>query len=80
MQKEVAEGIGMNPATYCRKERDQRGFTVDEIERVIEFLGMNWEDVNDVFFGGRLKCGERQQEGKKIRFKRVGDRYKFIRG
>jgi DNA-binding XRE family transcriptional regulator len=56
-QKEIAKEMGVNEATYNRKEIGTRQFAILEIIQVARILGLNVDDVNEIFFDNILtKC------------------------
>lgn len=44
-QAEISKCLGMNIATYNRKENGAREFTESEIKRVCEILGVQPQDI-----------------------------------
>lgn len=53
-QKYMADGLGLSEAHYGKKERGEVEFTRAEVPKVAELLGLNWTQVNDYFFDGKL--------------------------
>ena len=49
-QYEVADGIGISRQTYNYKENGKSPFNIYEIVRVILFLNLNFDEVNEIFF------------------------------
>lgn len=48
---QAASAMGMNTATYYRKlKADGVKFTVDEMQRIIQFLNLTEEDAARIFF------------------------------
>jgi len=46
----VANAIGINPATLSRKIAGESDFKRHEIQAVKNYLGLSLEDVDDIFF------------------------------
>ena len=48
---QAASAMGMNTATYYRKlKSDGVKFTVDEMQKMIQFLNLTEEDASRIFF------------------------------
>lgn len=56
-QKQLAKKMGMTPVTFSYKERGIARFTCEEIVCLSEILGLNYTQVNDIFFDGKLPTG-----------------------
>ena len=49
--EQAASAMGMNTATYYRKlKSDGVKFTVDEMQRIIQYLNLTEEDAVRIFF------------------------------
>lgn len=44
-QTDLANLIGMSPATYCKKEQGQTDFYVKEVIKICEVLGKRPEEI-----------------------------------
>lgn len=53
-QKEMAENIGMSHMTYFRKENGVRVFNVDEVKKIADFLDLDIDEVNEIFFANSI--------------------------
>ena len=62
IQKEMAENIGISHMTYFRKENGLRDFNVDEVKKIADFLNLNLDQVNEIFFANSItKCNIKGQ-------------------
>lgn len=53
--EQAAEHIGVNPATFYRRiSRDGEKFTVSEVGKLAELLGMDSATMQNIFFDRRL--------------------------
>jgi len=50
-QVELAEKIGIDPATLSAKVNNKRPFTVAEVEAITDILKLSVKDRNAIFFG-----------------------------
>lgn len=48
--EELAKAIGMDPSTFYRKQSNAGSFTREEIGKIIEFLGLDNQAVERIFF------------------------------
>ena len=49
--EQAADHIGVNPVTFYRRiNRDGEKFTVAEVEKLAELLGMDANTMQDIFF------------------------------
>ena len=49
-QYEVADGIGLTRQTYNYKENGKSSFNIDELTRIVLFLNLTFNEVNEIFF------------------------------
>lgn len=49
-QYEVADGIGLTMQTYNYKENGKSSFNIDELTRIVLFLNLTFNEVNEIFF------------------------------
>ena len=53
--EQAAEHIGVNPATFYRRiSREGEKFTVSEVGKLAELLGMDSATLQNIFFDQRL--------------------------
>ena len=53
--EQASEHIGVNPATFYRRiSRDGEKFTVSEVGKLANLLGMDSQTMQDIFFDQRL--------------------------
>lgn len=53
--EQAAEYIGVNPATFYRRiNREGAKFTVSEVGKLADLLGMDWQTMQAVFFDMKL--------------------------
>lgn len=53
-QEEISIKLGMAIKTYNRKEQGIVEFNRNEISKISEVLKLTLDDVNTIFFGGKL--------------------------
>ena len=53
-QREMAERLGMSLSSYQCRESGAVEFTIDDIVKLAEVLGLNIGQINDFIFDGRL--------------------------
>lgn len=56
-QEEMAKAIEKSLDSYAKKERGEVIFLPDEIAIISNLLEMTFEQVNDIFFDGKLLNG-----------------------
>lgn len=57
-QDEIASVLGIALPTYSRKECGISEFCASEIEKISLYFSLNTNQVNDIFFGGKLNANE----------------------
>lgn len=56
-QEQMSKTVGMTPKTYNRKELGLVGFSANEIQNVALTLCLTMEEINQIFFDGKItKC------------------------
>ena len=53
-KEDIAAALGINIATLYRKINGESDFTLSELKRLKEILGLSNDDVYRIFFGGEL--------------------------
>ena len=53
-QYEVADGIGISRQTYNSKENGKSSFNIDELVRIVIFLNLTFNEVNEIFFDNAI--------------------------
>lgn len=53
-QYEVADGIGISRQTYNSKENGKSSFNIDELIRIVIFLNLTFNEVNEIFFDNAI--------------------------
>jgi len=56
-QKDVAKAMGIKYETYCKKARGGSPFTFDEKLALGQILGLDFKQLNDFLFDGKLPIG-----------------------
>jgi len=55
LQSEVAKHLDITPKSACEKENSERcRYTVNEMLKLAEFLCLNFDDFDSIFFEGKL--------------------------
>ena len=49
-QEEVAEALGISKSSYCRKERGETKFTIEEFSKLLEIFQVAYSDFYDIEF------------------------------
>ena len=50
----IAKHLGINEVTLYRKLNDQSEFTRLEIKRIADLMQLSMDDINAIFFNGKL--------------------------
>ena len=53
-QYEVADGIGISRQTYNSNENAKSSFNIDELIRIVLFLNLTFNEVNEIFFDNAI--------------------------
>lgn len=53
-QYEVADGIGISRQTYNYKENGKSLFNIEETARVVSFLNLTLDEINEIFFDNAI--------------------------
>ena len=53
-QYEVADGIGISRQTYNYKENGKSLFNIEETARVVSFLNLTFDEINEIFFDNAI--------------------------
>ena len=53
-QYEVADSIGLSRQTYNYKENGKSPFNAYEIVKIVSFLSLNFDEVNEIFFNNSI--------------------------
>jgi len=53
--QEMGQAIGRTSAAYLHKESGETAFTDGEKVKIVETLGLTFDQFNTIFFGGELK-------------------------
>ena len=53
-QYEVADGIGISRQTYNSKENGKSSFNIHELIRIVIFLNLTFNEVNEIFFDNAI--------------------------
>lgn len=48
-QQDVAEALGINKASYCRKERGEFRFSLEDVKKLKKIFELSAEDVDKIF-------------------------------
>ena len=55
IQEEIAQQLGMTPATFNYKVNNKREFKASEIKRLSELLALTADEVNTIFFAEEVE-------------------------